>query len=159
MIYVLLAITLLTLILIIILFWINNSNTNYMYSNVKRSREDEKAGQDKIDRLTRDFLKAIALINECQNNLDQKMSALGDFVDNRNQYVTFQQEQFRALVEADMLSARRSELILAKELKVALERLMSSAMVSRQPAASQDVLALENLAKRIDELENILKIV
>lgn len=88
--------------------------------------------------------------------LDKKMDALSRFVDTRNTYVTFQQNEFNALARADMLAARREELLRTKELKVALERLMGVALTSRQPASPNDVLAIENLTKRIEELEGML---
>jgi hypothetical protein len=92
-----------------------------------------------------------------QNVLDDKMDALAEFVDRHSTNVAFQQEQFYTLTKADMLAARREELLRTKELKVALERLMGVALTSRQPAAPNDLLALENLTKRIEELESILE--
>ncbi len=156
MIYVLLIITLVTLSLVVVSFWANDANTKFIQANVKKNRENDQLRQDKFDNLVRDFLKAITLINNAQEDLDNKMNAFSAFVDEQNTYVTFQQNEFNALAKADMLASRRNELILAKRFKVALERLMGSAMYSRQPAASQDILELENLDKRISELEYIL---
>jgi hypothetical protein len=89
--------------------------------------------------------------------LDDKMDALSRFVDTHSTRVAFQQEQFDALAKADVSSARREELLRCKELKIALERLMGVALTSRQPPSPNDILALENLTKRIKELEDILK--
>lgn len=97
------------------------------------------------------------LITDHQKALDDKMDALAAFVDAHSTNAAFQQEQFNVLVKADMLSARREELRRTKELKIALERLMGVALTSRQPPAPNDVLALENLTTRIEELESILK--
>jgi hypothetical protein len=91
-----------------------------------------------------------------QDDLEDKMNSLTNFVDKHNTYVIFQQTQFDALAKADLLAARREELIRTKELKVALERLTGVAMTSRQPPAPNDVLALEFLDRRIAELEKIL---
>jgi hypothetical protein len=95
-------------------------------------------------------------LDKKMNELDRKMDALSRFVDSRNTYVTFQQNQFNELARSDMLAARREELLRTKELKVALERLMGVALTSRQPPAPNDVLAIENLTERIEELEKIL---
>lgn len=94
-----------------------------------------------------------------QNTLNHKMNALTTFIDERNSYVIFQQEQFQELAKADMLTARREELLRCKELKAALERLMGVAMTSRQPPAPNDVIALENLENRIKELESIIEVI
>jgi hypothetical protein len=91
-----------------------------------------------------------------QERLDNKMDALANLVDKHSTSVTFQQSQFDALARADVLAARREELLRAKELKVALERLMGVAMTSRQPSSPNDVIALENLDNRIEELERII---
>ena len=99
---------------------------------------------------------AIERIFDHQNTLDEKMDALGEFVDRHSTNVAFQNEQFNALAKADMLAARREELLRTKELKVALERLMGVAFTSKQPPAPNDVVAIENLTKRIAELETIL---
>lgn len=99
---------------------------------------------------------AIERIFDHQNTLDEKMDALGEFVDRHSTNVAFQNEQFNALAKADLLAARREELLRTKELKVALERLMGVAFTSKQPPAPNDVIAIENLTKRIEELETIL---
>lgn len=88
---------------------------------------------------------------------DDKMNALAVLVDNHSTSVAHQKEQFIALAKADMLAARREELRRLKELEITLERLMGVALTSRQPAAPNDVLALENIGKRIEELEKILE--
>jgi hypothetical protein len=105
---------------------------------------------------TSSVLDATQLITDRQKLLDNNMNALATLVSQHYTNVTFQQEQFDALARADVLSARREELLRTKELKVALERLMGVALTSRQPPAPNDVLALENLTRRIDELESIL---
>jgi hypothetical protein len=105
---------------------------------------------------TSSVLDATQLITDRQKLLDNNMNALATLVDDHSTSVTLQQEQFDTLAKADVLSARREELLRTKELKVALERLMGVALTSRQPPAPNDVLALENLTRRIDELESIL---
>jgi hypothetical protein len=87
---------------------------------------------------------------------DKKMDALSGFVDVHSTNVAFQQEQFSSFAKADMLAARREELLRCKELKAALERLMGVALTSRQPPSPNDVLAIENLTNRIKELEALL---
>lgn len=101
-------------------------------------------------------LDATEFIVDHQNILNDKMNALSRFVDEHSTNVTIQQKFFDALANADVLTARREELLRTKELKVALERLMGIALTSRQPPASNDVLAIENLTNRIEELEAIL---
>lgn len=103
-------------------------------------------------------LNATQRIVDYQNALDDKMNALATLVDSHSTNITTQQEQFNALARTDMLTARREELLRTKELKVALERLMGVAFTSKQPPASNDVIAIENLTIRIEELESILEV-
>lgn len=102
-------------------------------------------------------LDATHAVAELQNTLDDKMDAFATLVDQHSTNVSLQQEHFEDLAKADVLVARREELHRTKELKVALERLMGVALTSRQPPAPNDVIALENLTKRIAELESILE--
>lgn len=111
----------------------------------------------KTEIMTSKVLDVMQRIVEQQNVLDDKMTALAIFVDKHSTNIAMQQEQFNVLAKSDMLSARREELLRTKELKIALERLMGVALTSRQPAAPNDVLALENLTKRIEELESIIE--
>lgn len=156
MIYVVLSITTLTLVLLVVSFWTNHTIINVINANVKKNREKDENRQEQIDRLAKDFLKAIQLVMKYQDDLEDKMNALSELVDRHNTYVTSHQAQFDSLAKADLLAARREELIRTKELKVALERLMGVAMTSRQPPAPNDVLALEFLDRRITDLEEIL---
>lgn len=110
----------------------------------------------RVEKSNSAILDATQRIVNHQNALDAKMDALAECVDKHSANVTLQQEQFNTLARVDMLSARREELLRTKELKVALERLMGVALTSRQPPAPNDVLALENLTRRIKELETIL---
>lgn len=102
------------------------------------------------------FVDSQRNVNRIFEAFDKKLDALSRFVDAHSTNVAFQQEQFHTLARSDMLSARREELLRTKELKVALERLMGVAFISKQPPAPNDVLALENLTNRIEELETLL---
>lgn len=128
---------------------VNNGNANIINENLRKNRELDQERYDLLEQI-------VKKIEEESQLVDIKIDALSRFVDERNTYVTFQQEQFNSLAKTDMLAARREELFRTKELKIALERLMGVAFISKQPAASQDVLALENVTKRIRELEVIL---
>lgn len=112
---------------------------------------------EKTNAVIADVLTVTQRLLTYQNTLDDKLDVFATFVDKYSVDVTLQQEQFESLVRADMLAARREELLRTKELKIALERLMGVALTSRQPPASNDVLALENLTRRIEELESILE--
>lgn len=96
-------------------------------------------------------------IDKLLMKLNVNMNALAKLVDDHSKSVAHQREQFYNLAKSDMLSARREELRRLKELKIALERLTGVALTSRQPASPNDVLALENIEKRIEELEEILE--
>lgn len=122
----------------------------------KNEQEYNRVRDDQIVEMIAEINVVLSSIIDQQKALDIKMNALAVFVDKHSTNVTSQQEQFDSLARADMLSARREELLRTKELKVALERLMGVALTSRQPPATNDVLALENLTKRIKELEAIL---
>lgn len=123
--------------------------------NFEEDRESIKAVVKNTDFLSRRVFDFSRNIIRQQQYLDSKMDALAALVDQHSTSVRFTQEQFNALVRADVLSARREELRRLKELKVVLERVMSSAMISRQPPSSNDVIALENITNRIEELEKI----
>lgn len=103
------------------------------------------------------YMDAQKDVDDLLKKFDYKIDALARLVDAHSTKVAFQQNEFFALAKSDVDSARREELRRLKELKVALERLMGVAMTSRQPPSPNDVLALENIEKRIDELEEILK--
>lgn len=105
---------------------------------------------------TRIYMEAQKDVDDLLGKFDIKMDALARFVDSHSTNVAFQQEHFSALAKSDVDSARREELRRLKELKVALERLMGVAMTSRQPPSPNDVLALENIESRIEELESLL---
>lgn len=155
------AITLLILISVVLSYLLLE---RLIIRNFERDREFIQERDNQLKQIIKDFsdiseslLDTAQLLVGNQNILNSKMSALTTFMDDRNGYVTFQQEQFDTLAKADMLAARREELLRTKELKVALERLMGVAMTSRQPPAPNDVLAIENLTNRIKELEAILE--
>ena len=133
---------------------------------VSNARKDRELSRVREDRLVKIF-KRVEVVAERSTKLEQlvlnqqialndKMDALSRFIDERNTYVTFQQNQFEALAKSDMLAARRDELIRTKELKVALERIISMTTMSRQEPAAIDQLAIESVANRIAELEDIL---
>lgn len=125
----------------------------------KNFKNERQYNRKMLDEISTSLLKIITiekLFVERQKALDDKMNALSEFVDAHSTNAIFQQEQFNTLIKSDMLAARREELRRLKELKVALERLMGVAMTSRQPASPNDVLALENINKRIEELESLV---
>jgi hypothetical protein len=124
--------------------------------NAHRDRVRQDEVSKRVENLARETIEAIPVIVKYQTALDEAMSDLLRFVGSQKTYTYFQQEQFSALAKADMLAARREELLRTKELKIALERLMGVALTSRQPAAPNDVIAIENLTKRIEELEKIV---
>lgn len=115
--------------------------TNFISSRALTATQIYIDSQRDIDKLLREF--------------DVKIDDLSKFVNEHTTGVVRQLEQFSSVAKSDMLSARREELRRLKELKVALERLMGVALTSRQPPAPNDILALENIEKRIEELEKI----
>ena len=117
--------------------------TNLTSSRALTASQTYITSQKDIDKLLRAF--------------DEKMKVLAMLVDDHFTSVVHQQELFSSIAQSDMLSARREELRRLKELKIALERLMGVALTSRQPSSPNDVLALENIEKRIEELETILE--
>lgn len=155
--YVLFGLLIVIIINFCIMFWANNENTKLIYRNLKKNREFDQVKQAQVENLAKETLKSNQLLVNNQIALDKKLDALSIWMDKRNTYVTFQQEQFISLAKSDMLAARRDELLRTKELKVALERLMGVALTSRQPASPNDILAIENLTNRIEELEDVLK--
>lgn len=134
------------------MFVLGRTLTKYYRSE----QEFNKRREDQFVEMIKEINVVVSKTLYQQKILDDKTTALTTFVDTHSTNVASQQEQFNALARADILSARREELLRTKELKVALERLMGVALTSRQPPAPNDVLALENLTKRIEELESIL---
>lgn len=126
-------------------------------------REQNRKREENFSRMIENVRAAVlsvleteGLVSNHQKALDNKMDALSRFVDAHSTHVTLLQGQFFALAKSDVDSSRREELRRLKELKVALERLMGVAMTSRQPPSPNDVLALENIKTRIEELEELL---
>ena len=125
--------------------------------NFRNEREFGKAREDRFAEMIEESNTVLVKIFEIETLLIDHQTAIVEMIVDLNKFVNNQQENFNALAKTDMLMARREELLRCKELKVALERLMGVALTSRQPPAPNDVLALENLTQRIDELEAILK--
>lgn len=154
--YAFLAITFVILVLILVLIWFDSSNTKIIYNGIKKNREISQAQQIRIENLSKDFLKAIQLIIDCQEALDKTVQELTKLVDTQNKSLHGHLTRLNLMVQSDMLSARRDELIRAKELKVALERIISMTTMSRQDPSAIDQLAIEAVTNRIEELERIL---
>lgn len=129
----------------------------FILNDEKTNRELNRRRDIRLSEVLKKIQQAQIFISETQDALDTKMDALSRFVDERNTYVTYQQEEFKAFAKSDMLSARRDELIRVNELKVALERIISMTTMSRQAPAAIDALALESVTNRIKELEMILE--
>lgn len=130
--------------------------------NFKRERDLNRKREESFSRMI-ERVRAVCLsvvetertITDHQKVLDEKMDALARFVDDHSTNAILLQGQFFAQAKADVDSSRREELRRLRELKIALERLMGVAMTSRQPSSPNDLLALENIEKRIKELEAI----
>lgn len=127
-----------------------------IFEKFGKHQEIIEAGIKKTNATASSVIDITQRLIDHQESLDNKMDALAELVYKHSTSVAFQQAQFDALARADVLAARREELLRAKELKVALERLMGVAMTSRQPSSPNDVIALENLDNRIEELERII---
>lgn len=154
--YALSAITLLTLVFLVVSIWLDSSNSKFIYRNVKKNREVIQAKQAQVDKMARDFLKATQLIIDYQTKLDEMFDEAMKLVDTQNTSVLAYLKMFDATAKSDLLAARRDELIRTKELKVALERIMGMAMTSRQEPSAIDQLAMESIINRIKELEEII---
>lgn len=131
-------------------------------THVKMERDQEINSLNRltiirIENVADHAFKLVGKLNLLQDDLNDKMDALSSFVDERNTYVSFQQEQFKALAKSDMLAARRDQLLCLKEQKIVLDRIMNISTMSRQAPATIDVLAIESVDSRINELEKILK--
>lgn len=154
-------ITLVLIIVAVVSIWILSRILRQIFGFILESTRKDRELNNKRDSYHKEVLEKIKLtlivVNETQKALDEKMDALSRFIDERNTYVTYQQEHFDAFAKSDMLSARRDELVQVNNLKVALERIMSMTTMSRQSPAAIDVLALESVTSRIKELENILE--
>ena len=97
-------------------------------------------------------------IVEQQIILARMIEQLTSLLEEKSEYIATQQEQFTTLAKSDLLVARQNELMRAVELKTALERFVRIATSSRQAPATIDVLALESVNRRIDELRKILQL-
>jgi hypothetical protein len=123
----------------------------------KNEQEYNRLRDDRFEKTIEEINAVLVRVFEMETLIIEHQTAIVEMITDLNKFRNDQQENFDALARADMLSARREELLRSKELKIALERLMGVAMTSRQPPAPNDVIALENLTKRIEELEAILK--
>jgi hypothetical protein len=72
-------------------------------------------------------------------------------------YLSEKLTEVKDLAVSDMMVARRNELSRLYELKSVLERMISITTISRQIPATVDVLTLESVNKRIEELGAILR--
>ena len=131
--------------------------------NERKNRELSRVREERLTQIVKQVevvasnaVKTEQLVIDNQLILDEKMGDLIRLMGAHNIYVTDQQVEFNALAKSDMLSARRDELLRLKELKVALERLIGMSTLSRQSPAVIDILAIENVTNRIEELEIIL---
>jgi len=144
-------ISLLTLILLIA--W-------YIPWTLRNDRKLDVIRQDHINKLLEESInKTLAsaqLVIDRQTLLDDKINAAVRLIDRHSTSVNDQMRIIHSLVMSDMLSARRSELILAKDAKVSLERVIAVTTMARQPPAVRDVMALDTINNRIEELEAII---
>ena len=153
-------ITLLVLVLVVVLLVLL---ARFISSNLQKDRELSRARDERTFKLVREAWGMILRIEETaqvitktQDYLDEKVDKLARIIEEHNTTVNEHLGAFTALAKSEMLATRRNELVMATELKVALERIMGVALTSRQPVAPNDVIAMENLTKRITDLETIL---
>ena len=142
-----------TILLIICLILSSILPARVIVSHMKKDRELSRVRDERLNKIVKQVQTISQQVTITQSALNDKMNALSHYVDERNTYVTFQQEQFKILAKSDMLSARRDELMCLKELKTALERIMSMTTMSRQAPAVIDLFAIEKVTDRIKELE------
>ena len=146
------------LILLGFIGWLARTITQTSRKERELNRKREENFSRMIERVRAVCLSVVETertIMDHQKILDEKMDALARFVDDHSTNAILLQGQFFAQAKTDVDSSRREELRRLRELKTALERLMGVAMTSRQPPSPNDVLALENIEKRISELEAI----
>lgn len=132
----------------------NHFRSEQEYNRTREARFTEMVKE--VNEVASEVHDATLFIIDYQKSFDDNMNTFAKFVDAHSKNVTLQQNHFNALAKNDMLAARREELLRTKELKIALERLMGVAFTSKQPPSPNDVLAIENLTKRIEELEELL---
>lgn len=128
--------------------------------NSRRNRELDRAGEDRVlrrvEQLMKDNHRIYSLVIDRQSTLDKKMNKFTNVLMDFNIFINLQLQKIETLIKSDMTAARRDELIRTKELKAALERLISITTLSRQPPIGSDILAIEAARNRIEELEKIL---
>lgn len=135
----------------------------YISSNVRKDRELIRVRDDRVNQLIRrvevSAHRAAKGAHVVLNNhvaLRAEITEFAQYVDEQNASIKGYLLRLDLLANADMLAARRDELMRTKELKIALERLVSSATLARQQPAGRDLMAIEFINNRIIELETII---
>lgn len=111
----------------------------------------------RIEELTKEIAEVVQLVVRHQSKLKEEMTDIFEVLENFNTFINLQLQQLQELVKSDMISARRDELVRTRELKNALERLVSITTMARQPPIGSDSLAINAATSRIEELEAILE--
>lgn len=93
---------------------------------------------------------AAVLVLDRQTDLDKRTTEFYRRID-------LHLQKLDVLANSDVIAARRDELIRAKELKVALDRIVTLTTLSRQQPDSMYLEAIESVTKRIEDLEDILE--
>lgn len=128
--------------------------------NLKKDRDVEWDWQNQLIGKAEDVLKQAVIISndlaESQVELDEKINKVAMLVADHHSIVFAQTQKLYSFMHSDVKAARRDELTRARELKVALERIVTLTSMARMQPDSMYVEAIESVTKRIEELESIL---
>lgn len=143
------------LLFLIAIFWALHALDTHLSEKLIIDREVNERLAFHLESVARDSRKAVRQVSETQSSLDENLLTLTKSFDAFIVDTNLALRDLNALTKSDINAARRNELIRTKELKAAIERVISVTTMSRQDPAAQDVLALEAANLRIKELEEI----
>lgn len=130
----------------------------YIPWNLRKDKERQDQLIKRAESVAAETLSAANLVHSQQLKLTLDISKMSRTAADHFSEIRILLSLQEKLINSDMMSARRDELIRAKEAVRALERLMTVTTMSKQNPEAVDVLALNSARTRIEELEKILGI-
>lgn len=133
-------------------WFVSRNLRNDMELNWKRQNQLRESSEQ----ISKQTQEAAQIVIDGQNTLYEAINEVAQVVSNHNTFVDSHFQKLNELMNSDMMAARRDELIRTKELKVALDRIVTLTTLSRQQPDVRYITAIESATNRIEDLETIL---
>lgn len=129
---------------------------SYASSELRKNKELLEFRANQVNEAIARAEHLSTLVVESENLIIEHQLALVDKMNKNNEFVASHLETIKQLAKSDLIASRRNELARTRELKATLERLVGVSTMSRQPPSPNDIVAIDSLTNRIEELELIL---